>query len=61
MLFIAVDIYVQPSQYINTLLVPKDGEIPIDVQCLTSQGIFDVVCKLIITVLSSIRQNACHC
>ncbi|KAK6264615.1 hypothetical protein SCA6_020049 [Theobroma cacao] len=32
-----------PNQYINTLLVPKDGEIPIDVQCLSSQGIFDVV------------------
>ncbi|XP_022720409.1 gluconeogenesis factor isoform X2 [Durio zibethinus] len=32
-----------PSQYINTLLVPKDGEIPIDDQILRSQGIFDVV------------------
>ncbi|KAJ6416697.1 hypothetical protein OIU84_002547 [Salix udensis] len=32
-----------PNQYINTLLVPKDGQIPIDVQCLTSQGIFDVI------------------
>ncbi|XP_057986188.1 uncharacterized protein YNL011C isoform X3 [Hevea brasiliensis] len=32
-----------PSQYINTLLVPKEGEIPIDVPCLTSQGIFDVI------------------
>ncbi|MBA0723344.1 hypothetical protein Golax_003928, partial [Gossypium laxum] len=32
-----------PSQYINTLLVPKDGEIPIDIQSLSSQGIFDVV------------------
>ncbi|CAK7350433.1 unnamed protein product [Dovyalis caffra] len=31
-----------PNKYINTLLVPKDGEIPIDVQCLSSQGIFDV-------------------
>ncbi|XP_011045918.1 PREDICTED: uncharacterized protein LOC105140688 isoform X5 [Populus euphratica] len=33
----------KPNQYINTLLVPKDGQIPIDVQCLTSQGIFDVI------------------
>nr|XP_023908002.1 uncharacterized protein YNL011C [Quercus suber] len=32
-----------PSQYINTLLVPKDGEIPVDVQCLAAQGIFDVI------------------
>ncbi|TXG47556.1 hypothetical protein EZV62_026850 [Acer yangbiense] len=32
-----------PSQYINTLLVPKEGEIPLDIQCLASQGIFDVV------------------
>ncbi|XP_061982821.1 uncharacterized protein LOC133702536 isoform X3 [Populus nigra] len=32
-----------PNQYVNTLLVPKDGQIPIDVQCLTSQGIFDVI------------------
>ncbi|XP_052877304.1 uncharacterized protein LOC128283931 [Gossypium arboreum] len=36
-------IFAQPSQYINTLLVPKDGEIPIDIQSLSSQGIFDVV------------------
>ena len=35
--------FVQPSQYINTLLVPKDGEIPVDDQCLAAQGIFDVV------------------
>ncbi|KAJ4703631.1 Maternal effect embryo arrest 18 [Melia azedarach] len=32
-----------PSQYINTLLVPKDGEIPLDIQHLASQGIFDVI------------------
>ncbi|KAK4589696.1 hypothetical protein RGQ29_020313 [Quercus rubra] len=32
-----------PSQYINTLLVPKDGEIPVDDQCLAAQGIFDVI------------------
>ncbi|TYH13695.1 hypothetical protein ES288_A06G159300v1 [Gossypium darwinii] len=38
-----------PSQYINTLLVPEDGEIPIDIQSLSSQGIFDVV------IVNSIR------
>lgn len=32
-----------PSQYINTILVPKDGEIPLDIQKLASQGIFDVI------------------
>ncbi|XP_065878416.1 uncharacterized protein [Euphorbia lathyris] len=32
-----------PSQYINTLLVPKKSEIPLDVHCLASQGIFDVI------------------
>ncbi|XP_050224148.1 uncharacterized protein LOC126673879 isoform X2 [Mercurialis annua] len=32
-----------PNQYVNTLLVPKDGEISIDVHCLESQGIFDVI------------------
>jgi hypothetical protein len=36
--------FVQPSQYVNTLLVPKDGEISVDVQKLAAQGIFDVVC-----------------
>ncbi|XVF87350.1 hypothetical protein PTKIN_Ptkin18bG0113100 [Pterospermum kingtungense] len=38
-----------PSLYINTLLVPRDGEIPIDYQILSSQGIVDVV------VVDSIR------
>ncbi|KAH7837083.1 hypothetical protein Vadar_009328 [Vaccinium darrowii] len=33
----------QPSQYINTLLVPKDGCIPVDVDCLAAQGIFHVI------------------
>lgn len=33
----------QPSQYINTLLVPKDGRIPVDVDCLAAQGIFHVI------------------
>ncbi|XP_050367904.1 uncharacterized protein YNL011C [Argentina anserina] len=32
-----------PSHYINTLLVPKDGEIPVNVQCLADQGIFEVI------------------
>ena len=33
----------QPSQYINTLLVPKDGQILVDVQRLALQGISHVV------------------
>ncbi|GLU13792.1 hypothetical protein SLE2022_304030 [Rubroshorea leprosula] len=32
-----------PSQYINTILIPDGGEIPVDVQCLSAQGISDVV------------------
>ncbi|KAI3918804.1 hypothetical protein MKX01_042124 [Papaver californicum] len=32
-----------PSQYVNALLVPKDGQIPVDVQSLSEQGIFHVV------------------
>ncbi|XP_031129445.1 uncharacterized protein YNL011C isoform X1 [Ipomoea triloba] len=32
-----------PNRYINTLLVPKDGQIPVDVDRLTSQGIHNVV------------------
>ncbi|XP_020238697.1 uncharacterized protein YNL011C isoform X2 [Cajanus cajan] len=32
-----------PSHYINTLLVPRDGEIPVDIDCLAAQGIFDVI------------------
>lgn len=34
----------QPSQYINTLLVPRNGEISVDVDYLAAQGISDVVC-----------------
>lgn len=41
----------QPSQYINTILVPKDGEIPLDIQKLASQGIFDVVFILVIILI----------
>ncbi|KAH6763629.1 maternal effect embryo arrest 18 [Perilla frutescens var. frutescens] len=32
-----------PSQYINTIFVPKDGQIPIDTDNLSAQGIFRVV------------------
>ncbi|KAF5944518.1 hypothetical protein HYC85_018595 [Camellia sinensis] len=32
-----------PSQYINTLLVPKDGQIPIVAESLAAQGIFRVI------------------
>ncbi|XP_050107250.1 uncharacterized protein YNL011C [Malus sylvestris] len=32
-----------PNQYINTLLVPKGGEVPVDVQRLAAQGIFNVI------------------
>ncbi|XP_061362030.1 uncharacterized protein YNL011C [Gastrolobium bilobum] len=32
-----------PSQYINALLVPRNSEIPVDVDCLAAQGIFDVI------------------
>ncbi|XP_028782238.1 uncharacterized protein YNL011C isoform X1 [Neltuma alba] len=38
-----------PGQYINTLLVPRDGEIPVDKECLASQGIREVI------VVDSIR------
>ncbi|RZC90407.1 hypothetical protein C5167_029541 [Papaver somniferum] len=31
------------SQYVIALLVPKDGQIPVDVQSLSKQGIFQVV------------------
>nr|AGG38108.1 maternal effect embryo arrest 18-3 protein [Dimocarpus longan] len=43
-----------PSQYINTLLVPKEGAIPLDLQCLASQGIFDLVCRLTVVDLIDI-------
>ncbi|XP_073008093.1 uncharacterized protein YNL011C isoform X1 [Typha latifolia] len=32
-----------PSEYINALLVPRDGHVPVDVECLAIQGIFHVV------------------
>lgn len=44
---------VQPRQYINTLLVPRDGEIPVDKEWLASHGIYEVVCGLYFTMQSS--------
>ncbi|KOM53691.1 hypothetical protein LR48_Vigan09g235000 [Vigna angularis] len=32
-----------PNHYINTLLVPRNGEIPVDTDSLAAQGIFDVI------------------
>ncbi|CAA0819920.1 maternal effect embryo arrest 18 [Striga hermonthica] len=32
-----------PSQYINTVFAPKEGQIPIDIDSLAAQGIFHVV------------------
>ncbi|PWA56025.1 maternal effect embryo arrest 18 [Artemisia annua] len=32
-----------PSQYINTIFVPKDGQIPVDIEILAAQGIVHVV------------------
>ncbi|KAK7246371.1 hypothetical protein RIF29_41239 [Crotalaria pallida] len=32
-----------PSQYINTLLVPRNSAIQVDVECLAAEGIFDVI------------------
>ncbi|KAL4563291.1 hypothetical protein LXL04_027331 [Taraxacum kok-saghyz] len=32
-----------PSEYINTIFVPKDGEIPVDIKSLATQGIVHVV------------------
>ncbi|MED6195226.1 hypothetical protein PIB30_035923 [Stylosanthes scabra] len=32
-----------PSQYINTILVPRNSSIPVDIDRLTAQGIFDVI------------------
>ncbi|KAK8949366.1 hypothetical protein KSP39_PZI005593 [Platanthera zijinensis] len=31
------------SDYINALLVPKDGKVPVDVKCLAAQGIVNVI------------------
>ena len=32
-----------PNKYLNTLLVPKNGQIHVDIERLASQGIFNVV------------------
>ncbi|KAL8192165.1 hypothetical protein R6Q57_028027 [Mikania cordata] len=32
-----------PSEYINTIFVPNDGQIPVDIKCLATQGIVNVV------------------
>ncbi|KAF8391847.1 hypothetical protein HHK36_022185 [Tetracentron sinense] len=40
---IAFHVGVQPNAYINTMLVPRDGQIPVDAQCLATHGIFHVV------------------
>lgn len=40
-----------PSKYINTILVPRDGEIPVDVENLAGQGILDVI------LVNSIRDS----
>ncbi|GJR44943.1 maternal effect embryo arrest 18 [Tanacetum coccineum] len=32
-----------PSQYINTIFVPKDGQIPVDIKSLAAQGIVHVL------------------
>nr|XP_043622663.1 uncharacterized protein YNL011C [Erigeron canadensis] len=32
-----------PSEYINTIFVPKGGQVPVDVKCLAAQGIVHVV------------------
>ncbi|KAK6932664.1 2-phospho-L-lactate transferase CofD [Dillenia turbinata] len=41
-LILLIIFILRPSQYINTLLMPKDGQVPVDVQCLAAQGIFNV-------------------
>jgi hypothetical protein len=33
----------QPNDYLNAILVPAGGQIPLDVENLASQGIFQVV------------------
>ncbi|CAN6444276.1 unnamed protein product [Victoria cruziana] len=32
-----------PDAYVNALLVPKDGQVTVDIDCLATQGIFHVV------------------
>jgi hypothetical protein len=39
---------VQPKDYVNAILVPEGGQIPLDVENLASKGIFHVVCSSIL-------------
>ncbi|CAB1184519.1 unnamed protein product [Spirodela intermedia] len=32
-----------PGEYVNSLLVPRGGQVPVDTECLAAQGIFHVV------------------
>ena len=34
---------VQPNDYVNAILVPEGGQVPLDVENLAAQGIFNVV------------------
>jgi hypothetical protein len=34
---------VQPNDYVNAILVPEGGQVPLDVENLAAQGIFHVV------------------
>ncbi|XP_020885536.1 uncharacterized protein YNL011C isoform X2 [Arabidopsis lyrata subsp. lyrata] len=43
-----------PGYYINTLLVPKDGEIAVDLKQLSEQGIKDVVSISVLHLFSSL-------
>ncbi|KAG8051352.1 hypothetical protein GUJ93_ZPchr0001g30275 [Zizania palustris] len=44
-----------PKDYVNALLVPKGGQIPLDVENFAAQGIFHVV------TVDSIRDPKLHC
>lgn len=53
----------QPGYYINTLLVPKDGEIAVDLKRLSEQGINDVVSISLLHLFLSLyaQQTNTHC
>jgi hypothetical protein len=34
---------VQPNDYVNAILVPEGGQVPLDIKNLAAQGIFHVV------------------
>ncbi|KAF3773491.1 Uncharacterized protein EJ110_NYTH55215 [Nymphaea thermarum] len=42
-----------PDAYVNALLVPKDGEVTVDIDCLATQGIFHVVNNSLLVVVFS--------